>query len=103
MRVGCHAATDLANHHHHGHPGTVVPEVLQDRQAGDSRHEVIEQDAIKFHPVQFAQGVVPIFGSLDPVPATGKALSKGASEFRVVIDDEKMCPHHESMFSKPSE
>jgi hypothetical protein len=69
----------------------VLPDVLQDRHAGDPRHQVIEQHTIIDRLVQLGQGVLPIFGSLHPVPAIREALLKDASEIRIVIDDQNEC------------
>src|SRR5712692_1336038 len=77
----------------------LLPDVLQDRHAGDPRHPVIEQRTIKDGLAQLGQGVMTIFGGLHPVPAIREALLKDASEIRIVIDDQNAFPQHGSALS----
>jgi hypothetical protein len=80
----------------------VLPDVPQDCLAAVPWYPIIKQHAIKGRLVQLGQGIVSISGSVHRVPTLREALLKNASDIRIVIDDQKMCPQRRRSLSHPS-
>ena len=64
-------------------------DVLQDRQAGDPRHHVIEQHDVIVRVIELGQTVPAILGSVHGVPGTFQTNLQQAPEGRIVSTTRK--------------
>ncbi len=65
-------------------------DMLQDRQAGDPRHQVIEQHDIIVRMLELGQTVPASLGSVHCVPGTFQAHLQHTQESNIVVEHENV-------------